>query len=273
MVFQNVGVKSVIVNLNKINSTNFIQRIHHSENSFTEKIFNSYPDSLRLDSKDSILNNFTNYYLLNQLCYSTKGIVGNSDEKKYQGEFEVGDLLSVIKDETHPKLYFEGKDIGKWILFRQRWIEYGTERSPSRWSRKGFTEMFEGSPKLVAMRSPGYIPRVLLDENNGYFNESAIGLKRWIDLKNTSNNSINKAYGDEDERIEFEKVSSLYSYPILLAILNSSVIRYELNTNRRSNIHIYPEDWKVLKIPKIDSGNLVAVELSKKADAMLSSNK
>ena len=274
LVFQNVGVKSVIVNFQKNQSTKFIQRIHHSENSFSETILESYPKSMRTDSKASILGNISKYYLLNQICYSTKGIVGNSDEKKFQGEFEVGDLLSEIKNENHPKLYFEGKDIGKWILLKKRWIEYGTERSPSKWSRKGFTDMFEGSPKLVAMRSPGYIPRLMLDENNGYFNESAIGFKRWIDLRNVNNNSLNKAYENEEERLEFEMISALYSYPFLLAILNSSVIRYELNTNRRSNIHIYPEDWKVLKIPQLEiSINPIASELEKKADLMLSLHK
>jgi len=35
----------------------------------------------------------------------------------------------------------------------------------------------------------------------------------------------------------------------IVAILNSNLIKYELNSNRRSNIHIYPEDWKKLKIP------------------------
>ena len=275
LVFQNVGVKSVIVHFQKNHSTDFVQRIHHSENSFSETILKSYPQSMRIDSKASILKNNSTYYLLNQICYSTKGIVGNSDEKKFQGEFEVGDLLSETKNETHPKLYFEGKDIGKWILLKQRWIEYGTERSPSKWSRKGFTDMFEGSPKIVAMRSPGTFPRLMLDENNGYFNESAIGFKRWIDLRNVNNNSLNKAYETEEERFEFEKISELYSYPFLLAILNSSVIRYELNTNRRSNIHIYPDDWKVLKIPQIvENGiNSIASELEKKASLMLSLNK
>ncbi len=274
LVFQNVGVKSVIVNFQKNNSTKFIQRIHHSENSFSETILESYPKSMRIDSKESILENISKYYLLNQICYSTKGIVGNSDEKKFQGEFEVGDLLSEIKNGTHPKLYFEGKDIGKWILLKQRWIEYGTERSPSKWSRKGFTDMFEGSPKLVAMRSPGNTPRLMLDESNGYFNESAIGFKRWVDLRNVNNNSLNKACNNEEERLVFEKISALYSYPFLLAILNSSVIRYELNTNRRSNIHIYPEDWKVLQIPQLENDiNPIASELEKKADLMLSLNK
>jgi hypothetical protein len=273
-VFQNVGVKSVIVNFQKSNSIKFIQRIHQSENSFSDTIHEAYPKSMRIDSKTSVLEHISKYYPLNQICYSSVGIVGNSEEKKFQGEFEVGDLLSEIKNEIHPKLYFEGKDIGKWILLKQRWIEFGTERSPSKWRRKGFPEMFEGSPKLVAMRSPGNIPRLILDDNNGYFNESAIGFKRWIDLHNINNNSLNKAYENEEQRLDFEKISSQYSYPLLLAILNSSVIRYELNTNRRSNIHIYPEDWKSLQIPQLeDYSNPIASELEKITDLMLSLNK
>lgn len=268
-VFQNVGVKSIIVNLQKAVSPNYTKRIQFNNNTFSDEVFDSYPESLRIDFKRSILNNFLEYYFLNHICYSTKGVVGNSDEKKYKGEFLVGDLLSEIKDETHPKLYFEGKDIGRWILQKQRWIEYGTDRSPVKWSRKGFTEMFEGSPKLVTMRSPGNFPRTFLDDNNGYFNESAIGFKRWIDLKNVNNNSLNKAYETEEERSEFEKISAFYSYNFLLAILNSSVICYELNTNRRSNIHIYPEDWKTLKIPKLNADNQIALEIENKVKTII----
>ena len=153
---------------------------------------------------------------LGNICYITKGIVGNSDEKQFKGEFEVGDLLSSIKDDTHPKLYFEGKDIGRWGLMRQRYIEYGTERSPNKWSRKGFTEMFEGSPKLVTMRSPGTLPRTMLDINDGYFNESAIGFKRWIDLKGIENNSVSKAYNDKEERAMFEELSANYTYKVVV---------------------------------------------------------
>jgi hypothetical protein len=268
-VFQNVGVKSVIVNLQKSVSPNYTKRIQFSDNTFSDEVFESYPESMRIDFKKSVLDNFLEFYSLNNICYSTKGIVGNSDEKKFQGEFLVGDLLSEINDETHPKLYFEGKDIGKWILQKQRWIEYGTDRSPAKWSRKGFTEMFEGSPKLVTMRSPGKTPRTFLDDNNGYFNESAIGFKRWIDLKNVNNNSLNKAYKSEEERLAFEKISAFYSYNFLLAILNSSVIRFELNTNRRSNIHIYPEDWKTLKIPKLHSENQKALEIENKVKTII----
>ncbi len=273
IVFQNVGVKSVIVNFQKMVSTNYTKRTQFENNTFIDEIFESYPESMRIDSKQSSLDNFQEYYFLNHICYSTKGIVGNSDEKKFQGEFIVGDLLSEIRYDTHQKLYFEGKDIEKWILSRQRWIEYGTERSPSKWSRKGFSEMFEGTPKLVTMRSPGYLPRTFLDENNGYFNESAIGFKRWIDLQNVNNNSLNKAYGTEEERAEFEKISAFYSYNFLLAIVNSSIIRYELNTNRRSNIHIYPEDWKTLKIPKLNGRNAIALDIDNKVNSILQKSK
>ncbi len=274
LIFENVGVKSVIVNFKKSISKNFCQRTHHSIDNYSETILNSYPKSMRIDAKTSLFSHTSDYYLLNQICYSTKGIVGNSDEKKYKGEFLVSDLLSSIKDDIHPKLYFEGKNIGKWILLSKRWIEFDTERSPLKWSRKGFSEMFEGTPKLVTMRSPGNIPRTILDVDNGYFNESAIGFKRWIDLNNINNKSLKNAYSNEEERSDFEKISILYTYPFLLAILNSSVIRYELNTNRRSNIHIYPDDWKLLNIPKIENLKSEDIrEIEEKSNLMLSLNK
>ena len=180
-----------------------------------------------------------------------------------------------MQDEAHPKLYFEGKDIGRWGLMRKRYIEYGTDRSPQKWSRKGFTEMFEGSPKLVTMRSPGTLPRTLLDESDGYFNESAIGFKRWIDLIGVNNNSVSKSYNDQWERQKFEKESETYSYKALLAIFNSTLIRYELNTNRRSNIHIYPDDWKRNSLPAIsnDTQKTIISDFSNLADTMLSLNK
>lgn len=269
-VFENVGVKSVIVNFDKRGVACFKQRIHDANHQYVEKTIDRYPENLRIDAKQRLLVGKNDMIPLGNVCYITKGIVGNSDEKQYKGEFLVGDLLSDIKDEEHPKLYYEGKDISSWRLLRGRYIEYGTDRSPSKWSRKGFTEMFEGSPKLVTMRSPGAFPRTFLDIENGYFNESAIGFKRWIDLKGIDNNSVSKAYKDQEEREKFEEESANYSYKTLLAIFNSSLIRYELNTERRSNIHIYPDDWKRLVLPRVKKEQLISIESL--ADTMLSLN-
>ena len=271
-VFENVGVKSVIVHFIKHGAEKFVQRIHDASQQFTESILADYPSNLRIDAKQSILQGKVGLLPLNNICYLSVGIVGNSDEKLYKGEFEVGDLLSDVKDNIHSKLYYEGKDVGKWRLLRERYIEYGTERSPKKWRRKGFTELFEGSSKLVTMRSPGNIPRTMLDTDNGYFNESAIGFKRWSDLRGVQNGSVSKAYQSEEERENFEQISEAYSYRLLLGVFNSSLIRYELNTNRRSNIHIYPDDWKMLFIPNLtdeknkgiagDIENAVAIQIS-----------
>ena len=267
-VFENVGVKSVIVNFDKRGGACFRQRIHDANHQYVEKTIDHYPDNLRIDAKQRLLEGKKDMIPLGNVCYITKGIVGNSDEKKYKGEFLVGDLLSDLKDEEHPKLYYEGKDISSWRLLRGRYIEYGTDRSPVKWSRKGFTAMFEGSPKLVTMRSPGAFPRTFLDTENGYFNESAIGFKRWIDLKGIENNSVSKAYKDKEERAKFEEDSVNYSYKALLAIFNSSLVRYELNTERRSNIHIYPDDWKRLVLPRVKDEQLIPLESL--VDSMLS---
>ncbi len=274
-VFENVGVKSIIVHFDKKGSSGFVQRIHNSNHEFSQIDFDNYPESLRIDSNQSIISKKNGLIPLTNICFLSVGIVGNSDEKLYKGEFLVSDLLSRVKDETHPKLYYEGKDIYKWFLATRRYIEYGTERSPMKWRRKGFTAMFEGTPKLVTMRSPGKTPRTMLDTEDGYFNESAIGFKRWIDLKGVENNSLSKAYENIEERNSFEEISKDYSYLFLLGLFNSALFRYELNTNRRSNIHIYPDDWKRLLLPKLDNSAKkdLADELSSLADKMLSLNK
>lgn len=262
-IFENVGVKSVIVHFEKRGVDSFIQRVHDKMHQYMQTEYIDYPDSLRIDVKQSVINNHKGLIPIGHICYISVGIVGNSDEKLYKGEFEVADLLSNTQDGVHSKLYYEGKDINKWCLYRKRFIEYGTERSPMKWRRKGFVELFEGSPKLVTMRSPGNVVRTMLDRNNGYFNESAIGFKRWCDLRGVMNSSVSKAYCNLEERDKFEFISEKYSCDLLLGILNSKLICYELNTDRRSNIHIYPDDWKRIMIPHINQNNQKCViELS-----------
>lgn len=251
-VFANVGVKSIIVSFRKDKSnTKFTARVHKEDSTYTEATLDNYPKSFRLDYADSLIQTVKNGVNINEILYISKGIVGNSCEKKYKGEFKVGDLLSNKKNEINSKLYYEGKNINKWNLDSERWIEYNTERSPSKWSRKGFSEFFLAN-KITVMRSPGNTPRAFLDTQQGIFNESAIGFVRWHDLKGVKNKSISKSYKNEKERIQFEKLSEKLSLDYIIAIMNSELIRYELNSNRRSNIHIYPDDWRKMKIVNID---------------------
>lgn len=256
-VFENVGVKSVIVNFSKQPKSNFKQRIH-SQNNFIEEIyFEDYPVNFRVDFKNSLMTN-KKLVPLKEVFYLSVGIVGNSDEKYWKDEFIVSDLISKDFDAVHSRLYYEGKNIEAYFLNDQRFIEYNTERSPKKWRRKGFPEFFN-SRKIVTMRSPGKIPRSFIDEEKGFFNESAIGFVRWCDLKGVNNNSISQQI--EGDRGQKENISAQYSLEECLAYFSSKLFRYELNSNRRSNIHIYPDDWRKLKFP--DSGNLFLKEKSK----------
>ena len=53
----------------------------------------------------------------------------------------------------------------------------------------------------------------------------------------------------------------------LLTVLNSRVARDFLRNNRRSNIHLYPDDWKSLPIPAIPLDE--QVELTALVDRIL----
>ncbi len=49
----------------------------------------------------------------------------------------------------------------------------------------------------------------------------------------------------------FMKDRRIVAVKYLLAVMNSSVARDFLRSNRRSNIHLYPDDWKKLPIPDV----------------------
>jgi hypothetical protein len=257
-VFQNVGVHSVIVSYVKSHtSNNYYKHIHNDNKEIITVVYESYPESFRYDFQETLVTK-TNLVDIADIFYISKGIVGNSDEKKFKGEFKVGDLISESKDDIHSRLYYEGKNISKWILDEDRFIEFNTDRSPKKWSRKGFPELFK-TRKIVTMRSPGKNPRSFIDNNQGFFNESAIGFVRWCDLKKVDNKSIVQQYDDDREKKEL--ISEKYSLEECLSYFNSKLFKYELNADRRSNIHIYPDDWRKLKIPNVSSSLLTELSI------------
>ena len=52
-------------------------------------------------------------------------------------------------------------------------------------------------------------------------------------------------------REELEGVSSRFSIKFLLGVLNSTAAHHSLRANRRSNVHLYPDDWKQIQIPDV----------------------
>jgi adenine-specific DNA-methyltransferase len=195
---------------------------------------------------------------LKEICYISVGMVVHADEKIAQGEFKMEDLVSNKRSELYSKPFVEGKHLGKWLPATNKWLEWGTYRAPAMFRRPTFPQLYEINEKLLVQRSPGPDPKACYDNQRLHFTESSVGFIPWHTLSGICNNSIKKSARylgekpprpDLPKREELEKNSSRFAIKYLLAIMNSTPARDFLRANRRSNIHLYPDDWKQLPIP------------------------
>jgi adenine-specific DNA-methyltransferase len=196
---------------------------------------------------------------LGDVCYISKGMVVHADERKAQGQFRMEDVVADQSDARHPKRFVEGKHLGMWLPTQHRWLEWGTKRAPHLFSRPTFPELHEVSEKILVQRSPGPDPKCCYDIVQLHFTESSVGFVPWHSLAGVRNNSLKKVarYADEKprpdlpQREQLEAISRRFSIKYLLVVMNSSTARDFLRANRRSNIHLYPDDWKKLPIPDV----------------------
>jgi type I restriction-modification system DNA methylase subunit len=219
-----------------------------------------YLDYRAFFPEDKQTNQFSTKVIpLGDICYISVGMVVHADEKKAQGEFRMEDLVVEKKDNVHPKPFVEGKHLDLWIPANNKWLEWGTNRAPSLFRRQTFSELYEVPEKILVQRSPGPDPKACYDDKQLHFTESSVGFIPWYSLANVRNSSIKKSarYKGEQpsrhdlpKREELEKISRSFGIKYLLAVMNSSVARDFLIANRRSNIHLYPDDWKKLPIPE-----------------------
>ena len=193
---------------------------------------------------------------LGDVCFISKGMVIHCDEKKAQGLFIAKDLVSNARDQKHPRPYVEGKDMTRWGIRRVRFLEYGTKRAPSMFSRPTFPELHEARERLLAVRMCGDTPAVIYDDHGLLSNHTVNIFVPWCSLKGVSNLSIAKTAkyryasptGDREQR---EEASRRFALKYLLALMNSAAARDFVNRVRRSKLDIYPDDWKELPIPDI----------------------
>ena len=199
---------------------------------------------------------------LDAICYVTKGMVVNAHESLAQGAFTMDDLVQDTRDSKHPKRFVEGKHLGMWLPTTHRWLEWGTARAPALFSRQTFPEIYETDEKILVQRSPGPDPKCCYDATHLHFTESTVAFIPWCALAGVRNNSLKKAahYHSEmpprpdlPKREELEGTSRRFPVKYLLGVMNSTSARNFLRANRRSNIHLYPDDWKNLPIPDVSS--------------------
>ena len=200
---------------------------------------------------------------LDNICYISVGMVVHGDEKRAHGEFGLRDVVSDVKDERHPKPFVEGKYLARWLPDKNKWLEWGTERAPALFRRRTFPELYEVEEKLISisMGAGAEKLRVVYDNQKLYHNHSAWSFVLWHTLAGVRNRSIQKQtrYRDEKpkpdlpQREELEEVSRRFSAKFLIGVMNSTVARDFLRANRRSNLNLYPDDWKKLLIPDVSS--------------------
>ena len=188
-------------------------------------------------------------------------MVVHADEKRAKGEFGLKDLVSDEKDEFHPKPFVEGKYLDRWVPATQKWLEWGTDRAPTLFRRRTFPELYEVDEKLISISISASAEklRVVYDNSKLYHNHSAWSFIPWHALAGVRNRSIQKQtrYGDEKKnpdlpkREDLEKISRCFAVKFLIGIMNSSCARDFLRANRRSNLNLYPDDWKKLPIPDV----------------------
>ena len=100
---------------------------------------------------------------------------------------------------------------------------------------------------------------VAYDSNQCIPSHTAYCCVPWHNLSGVRNKSIKKQtrYSDEiphpdlPQREELEMTSRRFVVKFLLGVMNSTVAHKFLRANRRSNIHLYPDDWKKLPIPDV----------------------
>jgi len=199
---------------------------------------------------------------ISSICYVSFGCRPNSDEKRAKGLFVAADLVSDARDKDHPKPYIEAKDITRWTYLQSRWLEWETARSPDLLTRPTFTQLYEVPEKIVAADVSGAENRAAYDCGKVFHSHTLISFVPWHSLHGVRNNSLKKSAryrGEKPQRLELprreelEATSRRFAVKYLLGVMNSGSARDFLRANRRSNIHLYPDDWKKLPIPDVSA--------------------
>ena len=207
---------------------------------------------------------------LGDICYVSVGMVVHAHERHAHGAFGLDDVVSDTQDDLHPKPFVEGKHLDRWLPTGNRWLEWGTARAPSLFRRPTFPELYAVEEKLLSVdmsASEQDRARVVYDSQGLHHNHSVWAFVPWHALQGVINRSIRKQarYPGEKLRSKFahreklEALSKRFHLKYILGVMNSRSALDFLTAHRRSNIHLYPDDWKKLPIPDVPKRQQQAV--------------
>ena len=259
-IFKNATVSNCIPIISKSKNTkeviiasisNELKINENGKKSIEEFILNNKTFIYDLRISEKLNKNFSSLKKIGDYCFISKGMVLNADEKKAKGKFKKIDLISDVKSDIHIKKYIEGKNIDKYKINNIRYLEWGTNRVPSKISRPTFEELYLSKKLLV--NKLGTI-KAIYDDTQIFCDQTLRILVLWNDLNGINNRSINnsiKRYSN-DSRETLENNSKKINLKYILSILNSKMGQYLLNENRgTNNKDINPEYLKNIPLPEI----------------------
>lgn len=269
-VFVNVGVKSKIIFLKNIQKKETAKGVIHNPTIYDTKTLDNTNISLTEQYliENSELNiKLKNCLSLGNICFVSYGMRLNSDKSDID-KFQKSDLLSATKNEINSKIYTEGKYIERFLIDNELFLEWGTERCPTKLVRPTFPELYPCEKLLLARQK-----RIATYTNDNHYCDNTIIMAILSkDLSNVNNNSINKYYSNlELGRKEIEKNSESFNLKYILSIINSKLIGYYIRFASKGNIDFYPDDWKRIPIKEISLSN--QQPFVEKTETMLQKNK
>jgi adenine-specific DNA-methyltransferase len=182
---------------------------------------------------------------LGDICYISKGMVLNSDEKKWKGEFKKNDLINPKKSQIHSKPYVENKLIREFCIMSHKYLEYDTKRVPTKVSRPTFPELYTNEKILVGKMGG----RAVYDDQGMFCNDSLMIVILYHKLSGVENRVLRRK-AIEKALARGSRISPRYDLRYLLGILNSShAARFfnRIRTHRLKN-YVNPNELKQLPI-------------------------
>ena len=229
-------------------------KIYHTfEQSHTDLVQDEKTYVWNVTQEKRETNRYSDLHVLGDYCYISKGMVLNSDEKEIDDVFKKADLISDTKDTIHCRKFLEGKDCGKYVAKRIRFLEYDTGRVPEKCSRPTFRELYL-YPKLMFNRL-GEL-QVFFDEQGDFTTSDAMFVcLLWKSLSKVKNKSITSSIKKFNKlpRPEMEKLSERVNLRYLLGVMNSRYASVLLTNLRGGDYHIYPEHIRNIPIPSANS--------------------
>ena len=259
-IFDNATVSNCIPFVRKGDRTQKTWISNIFENKEIQRVFEQNISDLIQDEKSLVwnvtqekreTNRHADMHVLGDYCYISKGMVLNSHEDSYDEKFKKADLISEIQDDIHCRKFLEGKDCGKYVAKKIRYLEYNTERVPDKCSRPTFRELYT-IPKLMFNRL-GEL-QVFFDENGDFTTSDAMFVcLKWDSLSKVENKSIASSIKKFStmNRDDMETLSESVDLRYLLGIMNSRYASVLLTNLRGGDYHIYPEHIRNIPIPSV----------------------